>query len=276
MKRQYGISRHGSPRCCTTSTSTGSARPTGRSARRPRRVWTGSGARPGGRFVGFGPAHLLTTGALVELAGELERVSVHDSRFRPNVILESSGDPVPRQELRIGDVVLRVLHSALRHARPDRRRGSVGGPAAAQRLGPGTTAPGWATWAGRRASAPVGDPPDTRAGRLKPESSDSGDGNDPGQSGAPTQRVSRPQRVGARAGSPSRRGGHRGGWTQAAVREHDHRFVAVRGEHDLDGRTAGRQRVAAGESGFGQLAGIAVGAEILGCSGRPGVGRGSR
>jgi len=28
-----------------------------------------SGARPGGRFVDFGPVHLVTTSALAELAG---------------------------------------------------------------------------------------------------------------------------------------------------------------------------------------------------------------
>src|SRR5271156_390567 len=41
--------------------------------------------------------------------------------------------------------------------------------------------------------------------------------------------------------------GYVGGW-QAAVREHDHRVVAVRGRHDLNGRTAGRQGVAAGDA----------------------------
>jgi len=30
-------------------------------------------------------------------------------RFRPNVVLEAADDPVPGQELRIGDVVLRVV-----------------------------------------------------------------------------------------------------------------------------------------------------------------------
>ncbi len=68
-----------------------------------------SGARPGGRFVDFGPVHLLTTGALAELAGELGRASVDASRFRPNAVLDASHDPVPGQELRIGDVVLRVV-----------------------------------------------------------------------------------------------------------------------------------------------------------------------
>ena len=38
------------------------------------------------------------------------------------------------------------------------------------------------------------------------------------------------------------------GARQAAVREYDHRIVAVRGERDLDGRSAWRQRVAAGDT----------------------------
>jgi len=68
-----------------------------------------SGARAGGRFVDFGPVHLLTTGALAELAGQLGRASVDAARFRPNVIVDAPQDPVPGQELRIGDVVLQVV-----------------------------------------------------------------------------------------------------------------------------------------------------------------------
>ncbi len=68
-----------------------------------------SGAQPGGRFVDFGPVHLLTTGALAELAGQLKRASVDASRFRPNVIVDAPHDPVPGQELKIGGVVLRVV-----------------------------------------------------------------------------------------------------------------------------------------------------------------------
>ena len=68
-----------------------------------------SGARQGGRFVDFGPVHLVTTGALTELAGQLGRARVDALRFRPNVVLEAADDPVPGQELRIGDVVLRVV-----------------------------------------------------------------------------------------------------------------------------------------------------------------------
>ncbi len=38
------------------------------------------------------------------------------------------------------------------------------------------------------------------------------------------------------------------GGRQAGVGEYDHRVVAVRGQHDLDGRSAGRQRVVAGDA----------------------------
>jgi len=112
-----------------------------------------SGARPGGRFVDFGPVHLLTTGAVAELAGQLERASVDVTRFRPNLVLDALRDPVPGQELRIGDVVLRVVLPTPRCVVPglededQRWTGSCLAP------WPGTTGPSWATWAGRPASA---------------------------------------------------------------------------------------------------------------------------
>lgn len=68
-----------------------------------------SGARPGGRFVDFGPVHLITTGALAELAGQLGRASVGAARFRPNLVVDAPHDPVPGQEMRVGDAVLRVV-----------------------------------------------------------------------------------------------------------------------------------------------------------------------
>lgn len=68
-----------------------------------------AGALPGGRFVDFGAVHVVTTGALDELAGQLGRPDVAVSRFRPNLVLSAQRDPVPGQELRIGDTVLRVL-----------------------------------------------------------------------------------------------------------------------------------------------------------------------
>jgi len=68
-----------------------------------------SGARPGGRFVDFGAVHLLTTGALDLLARQLCIPVVDASRFRPNIVLDAPQDPEPGQELRVGDVVLRVV-----------------------------------------------------------------------------------------------------------------------------------------------------------------------
>lgn len=68
-----------------------------------------SGARPGGRFVDFGAVHLVTTGALARLARQVGRSIVDAACFRPNLCLDAPRDPAPGQELRIGDVVLRVV-----------------------------------------------------------------------------------------------------------------------------------------------------------------------
>lgn len=68
-----------------------------------------SGARPGGRFVDFGAVHLVTTGALAALSGQLGRADVDATRFRPNLVLDAPRDPEPGEELQIGDVVLRVV-----------------------------------------------------------------------------------------------------------------------------------------------------------------------
>lgn len=68
-----------------------------------------AGAKPCGRFVDFGAVHLLTTGALADLAGQLGRASLDPVRFRPNLVVDAPTDPVPGQELRIGDAVLRVV-----------------------------------------------------------------------------------------------------------------------------------------------------------------------
>ncbi|GAA2695540.1 molybdenum cofactor biosysynthesis protein [Actinoplanes palleronii] len=61
-----------------------------------------------GRFVDFGAVHLVTTGALAELAERVGRPVAAD-RFRPNLVITADADPEPGAELRIGDVVLRVL-----------------------------------------------------------------------------------------------------------------------------------------------------------------------
>ena len=68
-----------------------------------------TGALPGGRFVDFGPVHLVTTGALAGLARQPGRAHVDPLPFRPNLVLDAPHDPEPGRELRIGEVVLRVV-----------------------------------------------------------------------------------------------------------------------------------------------------------------------
>ncbi len=68
-----------------------------------------SGAVSGGRFMDFGAVHLVTTGALARLAQQAGRAAVDAARFRPNLVLDAPQDLEPGQELRIGDVVLRVV-----------------------------------------------------------------------------------------------------------------------------------------------------------------------
>ena len=88
-----------------------------------------AGARPGGRFVDFAAVHLVTTGALAGLARRLGRVDVAAGRFRPNLVLDAPADPEPGAELRLDDVVLRVLVPTPRCAVP----GLDHGPAPADR-----------------------------------------------------------------------------------------------------------------------------------------------
>lgn len=68
-----------------------------------------SGALPGGRFVDFGAVHVVTTGALAALARQVGRANVDALRFRPNLVVDAPHDPEPGRELRIGEVVLRVV-----------------------------------------------------------------------------------------------------------------------------------------------------------------------
>ena len=68
-----------------------------------------SGALPGGRFVDFGAVHLVTTGALAALARQVGRTRVDALRFRPNLVVDAPHDPELGRELRIGEVVLRVV-----------------------------------------------------------------------------------------------------------------------------------------------------------------------
>ena len=68
-------------------------------------------AGPGliGRFVDFGAVHLVTTGALALLGRRMGGVDVAAQRFRPNLVIAAAQDPQIGQELRIGEVVLRVV-----------------------------------------------------------------------------------------------------------------------------------------------------------------------
>lgn len=68
-----------------------------------------AGARPGGRFVDFGAVHIVTTGALTALGGQLGRPAVAAARFRANLVIDATADPQPGQELRIGGATLRVV-----------------------------------------------------------------------------------------------------------------------------------------------------------------------
>jgi uncharacterized protein YcbX len=68
-----------------------------------------AGARPGGRFVDFAAVHLVTAEALTDLARQVGRANVAATRFRPNLVVDLSAVPEPDTELRVGEVVLRVL-----------------------------------------------------------------------------------------------------------------------------------------------------------------------
>ena len=84
-----------------------------------------AGARPGGRFVDFAAVHLVSTGALTELAHRLGRAEVAAVRLRPNLVLDAPADPEPGSELRLGNVVLRVLVPTPRCAVPGLDHGTV-------------------------------------------------------------------------------------------------------------------------------------------------------
>jgi uncharacterized protein len=76
-----------------------------------------SGAAPGGRFVDFGAVHLVTTGALAELARDGVPADVR--RLRPNLVLALDREPAPGDRICIGpEVTLRVLVPTPRCALP--------------------------------------------------------------------------------------------------------------------------------------------------------------
>jgi uncharacterized protein YcbX len=75
------------------------------------------GAAPGGRFVDFGAVHLVTTGALAELAREGVPADVR--RLRPNLVLALDREPAPGDRLLVGpEVALRILVPTPRCALP--------------------------------------------------------------------------------------------------------------------------------------------------------------
>ena len=67
-----------------------------------------AGAGRVGRFIDFSAVHIVTTGALSLLGERMGGVTVAAARFRPNLVIDAPRDPEPGQELRLGDVVLRV------------------------------------------------------------------------------------------------------------------------------------------------------------------------
>ncbi|MEV4498118.1 MOSC domain-containing protein [Micromonospora arborensis] len=77
-----------------------------------------AGAGRVGRFVDFGAVHIATTGALSLLGERMGGVRVAAERFRPNLVIDAPRDPEPGQELRLGDVVLRVVLPTPRCAIP--------------------------------------------------------------------------------------------------------------------------------------------------------------
>lgn len=60
-----------------------------------------------GSFVDYGAVHVVTVSALRRLAGEVGR-EVDPVRFRPNVVVDGAGEPVPGDRLRVGAATIRV------------------------------------------------------------------------------------------------------------------------------------------------------------------------
>jgi uncharacterized protein len=77
-----------------------------------------TGARPGGRFLDFGPVHLVTESELAELATDAgEEADVR--RFRPNLVVSTDRAPAPGDVLQVADGPrLRVLVPTPRCAMP--------------------------------------------------------------------------------------------------------------------------------------------------------------
>ncbi len=79
-----------------------------------------------GRFVDYGPLHVVTTGRLARLESELGH-PVNPVRFRPNLLLDLPDDPVAGQRLRVGDVELTIDQLASRCVIPSLPQAGVAG-----------------------------------------------------------------------------------------------------------------------------------------------------
>lgn len=77
-----------------------------------------AGAALTGRFVDFAAVHVVTTGALAALGERGGMPAVPAVRFRPNLVIDAPRDPGPGEEIRLGDVVLRVVSPTPRCAIP--------------------------------------------------------------------------------------------------------------------------------------------------------------
>lgn len=91
------------------------------------RLGTGS---PEGTFFDFAPLHLLTTSALDRIAELSPRKAVDFERYRPNVVIRTPGGGFVEngwagRELRVGEVVLRVLFPTPRCSVPTLEHGDL-------------------------------------------------------------------------------------------------------------------------------------------------------
>ena len=102
-------------------------------------VTIGSGTPPGGGFVDFAPLHLITTSTLEHIAELSPRGAVEVRRYRPNLVLRTSGRGFVEndwlgRELRIGERLrLKVIARTPRCAIPTLEHGTLPRDAAALR-----------------------------------------------------------------------------------------------------------------------------------------------
>jgi len=99
----------------------------------------GAGAPPG-TFVDFAPVHLLTTSTLDRVAGLSPRRTAHSERYRPNLIIRSTGPGFTENDwlgrnVRIGDeLILAVIARTPRCAVPTLAHGGLPRDAEALRV----------------------------------------------------------------------------------------------------------------------------------------------